>query len=212
MKCHVTSLLVALGALLLAALSTGSPIFLMAAILLLVLLLYSLVSVLWASRTVRLHTLLSGQSVQRGQTVNLTVQVQCACPLPIAPVLLELAATPETPETQLRMTDIRGNGQTVTLPFHAVHVGVTSPGVKRYVIEDLFGMFSIAKEPGEDTRELLVLPMTFEVDDLKFAPGDAGSEAMHKATEDVNAPADVRAYQPGDPLKKIHWKLSLRKY
>ena len=48
MKCHVTSLLVALGALLLAALSTGSPIFLMAAILLLVLLLYSLVSVLWA--------------------------------------------------------------------------------------------------------------------------------------------------------------------
>lgn len=66
MKCHVTSLLVALGALLLAALSTGSPIFLMAAILLLVLLLYSLVSVLWASRTVRLHTLLSGQNVQRG--------------------------------------------------------------------------------------------------------------------------------------------------
>ena len=211
MKCHVTSLLVALGALLLAALSTGSPIFLMAAILLLVLLLYSLVSVLWASRTVRLHTLLSGQNVQRGQTVHLTVQVQCACPLPIAPVLLELAATPETPETQLRMTDIRGNGQTVTLPFHAVHVGVTSPGVKRYVIEDLFGMFSIAKEPGEDTRELLVLPMPFEVDDLKFAPGDAGSEAMHKATEDINAPADVRAYQPGDPLKKIHWKLSLRK-
>ena len=96
MKCHVTSLLVALGALLLAALSTGSPIFLMAAILLLVLLLYSLVSVLWASRTVRLHTLLSGQNVQRGQTVHLTVQVQCACPLPIAPVLLELAATPET--------------------------------------------------------------------------------------------------------------------
>ena len=66
MKCHVTALLVSLFALLLAALSTGSPIFLLAAILLLLMLIYSLTSVLWAARTVKLHTLLSGQNVQRG--------------------------------------------------------------------------------------------------------------------------------------------------
>ena len=211
MKCHLTVLAVSLGTLLLTALSTGSPIFLMAAILLVVILVLSLVSVLWAAKTTQIHCLLSGQSVRRGDTVSLTIQVQCGCPLPIAPILLELAATPDTPETQLRMTNLRGRGQTVTLPFHAVHVGVTSPGVNRYVVEDLFGLFSISREPDIRSREMLVLPMTFEVDELKFSSGDAGSEIMHKATEDINAPADVRSYQPGDPLKKIHWKLSLRK-
>ena len=207
----MTVLAVSLGTLLLTALSTGSPIFLMAAILLVVILVLSLVSVLWAAKTTQIHCLLSGQSVRRGDTVSLTIQVQCGCPLPIAPILLELAATPDTPETQLRMTNLRGRGQTVTLPFHAVHVGVTSPGVNRYVVEDLFGLFSISREPDIRSREMLVLPMTFEVDELKFSSGDAGSEIMHKATEDINAPADVRSYQPGDPLKKIHWKLSLRK-
>lgn len=34
---------------------------------------------------------------------------------------------------------------------------------------------------------------------------------MARATEDISDPADVRGYQPGDPIKKIHWKLSLRK-
>lgn len=42
MKCHLTVLAVSLGTLLLTALSTGSPIFLMAAILLVVILVLSL--------------------------------------------------------------------------------------------------------------------------------------------------------------------------
>ena len=111
MKCHLTVLAVSLGTLLLTALSTGSPIFLMAAILLVVILVLSLVSVLWAAKTTQIHCLLSGQSVRRGDTVSLTIQVQCGCPLPIAPILLELAATPDTPETQLRMTNLRAGGK-----------------------------------------------------------------------------------------------------
>lgn len=211
MKCRIVAPLVMTGALLLAALSTGSPVFLMAAVLLTLLMLYSLVSVLWAAKTTHIYSLLSGQSVTRGQTVTLSIQVQCGSPLPIAPVLLEMDENANLPEHQMRMTNLHGRGQTVTMPFTATHVGATAPGVKQYVIEDLFGMFSVTREPDARSRELLVLPMTFDVDDLKFAPGDAGSEIMHKATEDINSPADVRSYQPGDPLKKIHWKLSLRK-
>ena len=35
--------------------------------------------------------------------------------------------------------------------------------------------------------------------------------AENHPDEDLNAPSDVRNYQPGDAMKKIHWKLSLRK-
>ena len=34
---------------------------------------------------------------------------------------------------------------------------------------------------------------------------------MARASEDITSPSDVRAYQQGDAMKKIHWKLSMRK-
>ena len=46
---------------------------------------------------------------------------------------------------------------------------------------------------------------------MPLAMGDSGLDTMARATEDLSAPSDIRAYQPGDPMKKIHWKLSLRK-
>lgn len=36
-------------------------------------------------------------------------------------------------------------------------------------------------------------------------------ETLARATEDISNPSDLRTYAPGDPMKKIHWKQSLRK-
>ena len=46
---------------------------------------------------------------------------------------------------------------------------------------------------------------------MAASPGDSGSETVSRATEDLSEPSDIRTYQPGDPMKKIHWKLSVRK-
>ena len=40
---------------------------------------------------------------------------------------------------------------------------------------------------------------------------DEGPEFRSTATEDTASPSDVRAWQDGDELKRVHWKLSLRK-
>lgn len=198
-------------ALLLAAFSTGSPVFLTGAVLIAALIMTSFVGVWQASRSLTVQSDLSGRAVQRGESVMLTVNVHHKGLIPIAPILLELYATPDTPETQVRLKDAPGKNQRLTMPFHAAHVGVSHPGVKSCTIEDLFGLFSVTKKPRTGRGELLVLPMPFEVEKLTFAPGDSGLETMARATEDVTSPSDVRAYQPGDAMKKIHWKLSLRK-
>lgn len=198
-------------ALLLAAFSTGSPVFLTGAVLIAALIITSFVGVWQASRSLTVQSDLSGRAVQRGESVMLTVNVHHKGLIPIAPILLELYATPDTPETQVRLKDAPGKNQRLTMPFHAAHVGVSHPGVKSCTIEDLFGLFSVTKKPRTGRGELLVLPMPFEVEKLTFAPGDSGLETMARATEDVTSPSDVRAYQPGDAMKKIHWKLSLRK-
>ena len=62
-----------------------------------------------------------------------------------------------------------------------------------------------------DGGELLVLPQLFDIAPLRLSSGEMGTEAMARASEDVTNPTDVRTYQPGDPMKKIHWKLSARK-
>lgn len=211
MKMHVTMPCVVMAALLLAAFSTGSPILLAAAVLLALVVLCSFLGVYQAARTMEITSSMSGRTVQRGEDVMLTVTVRHRGIIPIAPVLLELYATPETPETAVRLKDAPGRTQKLTLPFHATHVGVSSPGVKSCTVEDLFGLFSLTKTPKAAQSELLVLPLPFQVDGLSFAPGDSGLETMARATEDATSPSDIRAYMPGDALKKIHWKLSARK-
>lgn len=211
MKMHLTWPNVVVLALLLAAFSTGSPIFLTAAVLIVLLVAFSFLGVWQAARTLEVHSDLSGRSVQRGESVMLTVTVKHRGIIPIAPMLLELYATQDTPETAVRLKDAPGRTQKLTLPFHAAHVGVSSPGVKSCTVEDLFGLFAITKQPKAAQSELLVLPLPFQVEQLTFAPGDSGLETMARATEDVTNPSDIRAYMPGDALKKIHWKLSARK-
>lgn len=211
MKMHLTWPTVVVLALLLAAFSTGSPIFLTAAVLIVLLVAFSFLGVWQAARTLEVHSDLSGRSVQRGESVMLTVTVKHRGIIPIAPMLLELYATPDTPETAVRLKDAPGRIQKLTLPFHAAHVGVSSPGVKSCTVEDLFGLFAVTKQPKAAQSELLVLPLPFQVEQLTFAPGDSGLETMARATEDVTNPSDIRAYMPGDALKKIHWKLSARK-
>ena len=211
MRAHLTMPAVIVAALLLAAFSTGSPIFLAGAVLIALLVAFSFLGVWQAARTLEISSDMSGRTVQRGEDVTLTVTVKHRGIIPIAPVLLELYATPETPETAVRLKDAPGRVQKLTLPFHAMHVGVSSPGVKSCTVEDLFGFFAITKSPSAARSELLVLPMPFQVEPLVFAPGDSGLETMARATEDVTNPSDIRAYMPGDALKKIHWKLSARK-
>lgn len=211
MKSRITVPLFIAAVLTVTAFSTGSPVFLAGALLILMVIGLSWASVQWASRTMTMGVELSDRNVRRGENVRMTLTVRHDGWLPIAPVELELDATPDTPETVVRLLDAPGRRQMLTLPFHAAHVGVSRPGIRSCRVEDLFGLFSKTWTPTAMKGELLVMPLNFEVTELTFAPGDPGLGTMARATEDITSPSDVRPYQPGDPMKKIHWKLSVRK-
>ena len=199
------------AALTVAALSTGSAMFLTAALLVWLLLGTGFLGVWWAARTLTVTALLSSQTVQRGEDVALEVAVKYHGLIPIAPLTVDVAAGPDRPAQQVTLSGMPGSKQRLSLTFHAAHVGVTSPGVERVVISDLLGMFTAEKVPATRGGELIVLPQPFDVGALTYAAGDSGSESMARASEDISSPTDVRTYQQGDALKKIHWKLSARK-
>lgn len=193
------------------ALCTGSQLFLLLSVLVLLVIAGAVIAVLWASATLEADGELTAETVHRGDDVTLYLRMRHRGLIPIAPLLLELSDPAGNRDREIRLKNMPGRLQSFRLPIHTAHVGVFSVGLHACTVEDLLGLVR-KRVPLEHTSfELLVLPRTFEVDPLTLAPGDPGSELMSRATEDLNAPSDIRSYQPGDAMKKIHWKLSLRK-
>ncbi len=196
--------------LLVSALSTGSPVLLAPAVLLFLLLITGSVSVRRAARTLAVSAETDAAAVRRGESVRLTLRAGHRGLLPVAPLQLTVVTGPGLPTLSIPAPQRRGEAE-LTLPFTAAHVGSCRPGVADCRVEDLFGFFSKTVETPEARVSLTVMPNTFELTPLAFYPADPGLGTMATATEDASEPVDVRAWQRGDPLKKVHWKLSARK-
>ena len=192
------------------ALCTGSQLFLLLSVLVVLIVLWSLIAVLWASATLSVDGDMPGRTVHRGEDLTLTLRMRHKGLVPVAPLLLEVSDPVGRSDREIRLKNMPGRVQSLRLPIHA-HVGVYPVGLRACVVEDLLGIVSKRVVLNGTSFSLTVLPRTFPTEPLVLSPGDPGSEIMARATEDLNAPSDVRAYQPGDAMKKIHWKLSLRK-
>jgi len=211
MKLKLTLPIAVFLTLLTVALCTGSQLFLLLSILILLILAGAVVAVFWASATLEVEGALSGETVRRGDDVVLSLRVRHRGLIPVAPLLLELSDPVGNRDRDVRLKNMPHRLQSMRLPIHASHVGVFSVGLHSCTVEDLLGLVQRKIVLRKTAFELVVLPQTFDVEPLKLAPGDPGSELMSRATEDLNAPSDIRSYQPGDAMKKIHWKLSMRK-
>ena len=202
---------VCFGFFLLCALSMGNRTYLLLSIIIALAWVFSWASVHLAEKSVKVENALSGQKVNRGEIVSMEIAVSHKSPLPIAPVALHMRATSNTPAGTIHLTQLGKRRQRVVHRFAADHVGAMFPGVENYVVSDVFGFFKHTHEPDMSGQELLVLPVPFDVEPLTFAAGDMGVETMKRAMEDPSSPSDIRAWQQGDPLKRIHWKTSARK-
>ena len=211
MKLKLTLPLAVFLMLLTVALCTGSQLFLLLSVLVLLLLAGAVIAVLWAAATLEAEGTLSAETVRRGEDVTLSLRMRHRGLIPVAPLLLELSDPAGNRDRDVRLKNMPGRYQSVRLPIHTAHIGAFSVGLHACTVEDLLGLVRKRVLLEQTFFELLVLPQTFEVDPLKLAPGDPGSELMARATEDLNAPSDIRSYQQGDAMKKIHWKLSMRK-
>ena len=211
MKLRLTLPLAVFLMLLTVALCTGSQLFLLLSVLILLVLAGAVIAVLWASATLEADGELSAETVRRGDDVTLFLRMSHRGLIPVAPLLLELSDPSGNRDRDIRLKNMPHRVQSFRLPIHAAHVGVFAVGLRACTVEDLLGLVRKRIPLKQTDFELLVLPRTFELEPLTLAPGDPGSELMARATEDLSAPSDIRSYQQGDAMKKIHWKLSMRK-
>ena len=157
MRRHVLLPLFVTAVLLLVAFSTGSAVFLLPAVLLLLVLLFAWVSVRWVVATINLQAASGQRRVYRNEPAELMVRVTHRCPLPVAPIRLCLEEEDALGEGELVVDDAARRSQTLRIPCQTCHVGPARVGVRCCVVEDVFGLFSARVLPGQQPAELLVL-------------------------------------------------------
>lgn len=193
------------------ALSLGHTLPLLIAALLFFALLLCLVSALIARATVRVQVRTQSAQVLRGEEGTLFIDAAVFSPLPLSPTLFTFLP-PDGGQPYcygVELPYLRGCRLQERCVFS--HVGAFDFGLQSVSVSDALSLFRFTRRLNAHER-MLVLPRVGEADPMPFSPGDEMDVQLEKrARDDATMPADVRAYQQGDELKRVHWKLSLRK-
>lgn len=195
---------------LLTALSVGSSGALLLGAAALASWLLALLSVLFASFSCRLSQKSSCAEVDRGGVCPYTLSVSLLCPLPIAPLSLRVAMPNGRQSEFLLPTRLFGATESDN-SFPCPHVGVFGVGALRVAFGDVFGFFSLSQAVKVPCLSVAVLPVPRKTQPLAASPGEGESTSAQRAQADRTTPADTRAWQEGDELRRVHWKLSMRR-
>ncbi len=197
--------------LLLCALSTRGAIFWLLFWIMVIMLVYAVVAGLWAYRTLGIRCSMDNSRVIRGAQVLMTIEVWHRCPLPVAALTLDVCAMNGDKDISLMVSATPFVQNVLSQPFFCPHVGQFPAGVTGVRVQDVFGLFSFYRKENAMGETFVVQPQIYPTESLTFSPGDADTESVSRAFEDATLPTDVRAYQQGDEIKKVHWKLSMRR-
>ncbi len=180
---------------------------------------YSFVSILLASVTLNIRSGIDKSAAERLEGAEYTLSLIGIALLPVAGYLSVKNADFEDKKLKRRKLSF------LILPsfiierrfdFHipCVHVGLWEVGVKKLRIEDVFGLFSFRLIRSRRTDcfvNLSVIPQIHHIqnENETDSMGDYGQSSMLDS-EQGELLGDSRLYREGDTLKRINWKLSAR--
>ena len=202
------ALAVVAAGMLFSGLSLGGRMFYLSAVFAVLALLFSLLTVLITRRGLTLACAVTPDRTPRGEAAHLRISAHQGLPLPISPLLLTVVLGDYRERCAL---SLRRGRAVLALNIPARHIGALKAGVASASFTDALGLFRAQARLDEAAHPLLVLPRSFEVSPLRFLQGEEGRALQNRTTEDLSSPEDTRAYRAGDPLKRVHWKLSARR-
>lgn len=201
-----------MAALLAAGLSTGTRLYYLVFFMLLMMLALGLFSALWTLWSVRFELKGVKARVTRGESLMTVFTVRHTSILPVSAIRVQLSVPSGFSGTQeVNVTSPPFVSRTFRQVIHCPHRGVYEAGVTKITVTDIFGMIDLSRRPNLKLVKMEVHPRVTDIEPMLLKNADMGPEFRSTATEDNALPSDVRKWQDGDELKKVHWKLSLRK-
>lgn len=201
-----------MAALLSAGLSTGTRFYYLIFFMLLMMLLLGALSVVWTLWSVRVELKGVRARVTRGDSLMTVFSVRHSSLLPVSAIRVTLSIPSGFDAGQeVNVTTPPFAARTFRQVMNCPHRGIYEAGVTKISVSDVFGMISLSRKPNLRLLRMEVRPKVTDIDPMLLQNTDMGPEFLSAASEDNASPSDVRKWQDGDELKKIHWKLSLRK-
>ncbi len=199
--------------LLLIALSTGAAIYYLLFWMLAMMALLALAGSIATLLLMRVSVSLPARQVTRGDNISLRVVLKRRSPLPVGQVELRVASSNAEQSAgwmNVNLPPMRSREYRYLIA--CPHRGIYQAGISAVRVTDVFGLFSIHKKLKSSTAQVEVYPrINHDRPEMDIVPGESGPQSRILMTEDTSSPAGVRDWREGDELKKVHWKLSLRK-
>lgn len=182
-------------------------------LLILFLLILSLVYFWIMRRSMRFETEAMDAVCLRGETVDAALKIVNSSVLicPKARAFLSVSGFFGEDDSVSTMTFAMYGKSETEFPFHMKmdHIGVYTYGIREMKIYEPLGIFRIAVKGG-GTFRVTVLPRIFVTEEIRLRERQL-TESWNMSKRAVSDGFDytgVREYAMGDPMKRIHWKLS----
>ena len=197
--------------LLIIALSTGTAVYYLLSAMLGMMAAIAFASVLLTLFTLEIDLVVPKKRAVRGENVTARLRLRRRAPLPPGLVELEVSAPEDGRGGRVIVASAPLKGREYRYTIKCAHRGVYEMGVSRARVTDVFGLFSFSRRVKGKTVRIEVVPRLSRVPAMVVKPGDTGPQGRVRMTEDMASPSGVRAWQEGDSLKKVHWKLTARR-
>ena len=212
MSIKLAAYLILAATMLVCGLSTGAQAYYLVAFTLILLLIISFASALLALLTVKVEMKGLKARVNRGDTLMTIFTVRYFSPLPISAIRLKLSVPSAfSPNQEISVPALPFVKKLFRWRIACPHRGVFEAGIVRIYASDLFGLVTLSRKSGMRLVRVDVAPRVPKDLPMELKGGDIGPEIISRSDEDTASPSDVRKWQDGDPLKKVHWKLTARK-
>ena len=98
------------------------------------------------------------------------------------------------------------------IDFTISYRGQYKIGIKEIIATDMTGLFTIKRQL-KDAVEVTVMPKIVEISHLPLATNimSESSSRYDMKDEDYAIISDIRQYQQGDSIKRVHWKLTAKR-
>ena len=212
MNGRTAAFLLMAATLLVIALTTGTAVYYLMAAMLFMMALVGFLNALITLITLQMTLTAQKKSAERGETVGVRLMLKRRTLLPPGSIELEVSAPDEGRDTgRIVVASAPIKGREYRYAIHCAHRGVYEVGVSRLRATDIFGLFTLSRRVKETTARVEVMPKLKQTPAMIVKPGDEGPQGRVRMTEDMASPSGVRAWQEGDSLKKVHWKLTARR-
>jgi hypothetical protein len=170
----------------------------------------------FAASRMRIEISLSKSYIHKGESfkVNITIHNDSFFQIPALKIPMKIGEGLKNVRENYQTENVTGK-ITLVSEYTAVMWGKQEITADDCIVNDLLGLFSVTVEFTKFNDEVKVYPELFtpETNELAVSLQSNVNEKEEESMEGIRSEPgyEHRAYEPGDPIKRINWKYSAKK-